>query len=71
MENLIFLISLFFLIFLLKCSEEIENLEIIKEKNFLNSSTYEYLLYEENKDNINVKLFKKISKIENNYMSKR
>ena len=70
MENLIFLISLFFLIFLLKCSEEIENLEIIKEKNFLNSSTYEYLLYEENKDKINVKLVKKISKIENNYTSK-
>ena len=48
MENLISIISFLLLIFLFKCS--IDDLEITKEKIFSDSSTQEYVIYEETKD---------------------
>ena len=68
MENLISIISFLLLIFLFKCS--IDDLEITKEKIFSDSSTQEYVIYEETKDNTTVKLIKRITKIDNITTSK-
>lgn len=68
MENLISIISFLLLIFLFKCS--IDDLEITKEKIFSDSSTQEYVIYEETKDNTTVKLIKRITTKDNITTSK-
>ena len=69
MKNLISIISFFLLIFFFNYSKEIENIEITQEKKFSDSLTQDIVIYEESKDNITVKLIKRITTTTKYYLT--
>ena len=70
MYAFIFLFYFFILIFSINCLIEQYTLSNIGENLFLYSSVYEYVLYEKELYNINIKLTKRIVKKENKIVSK-
>ena len=66
----IFLFYFFFLIFSFNCLTDHYTLSNIGENLFLYSPVYEYTLYEKKLHNFNVKLTKRISKMDNKIFSK-